>query len=299
MHIGMTEKCVGPESTGATGLMSESRESHQPSTVEDVVVSEEVTLMGQLSGVRAVNVEAFEEEFGHAMEAAITNHDVQVELRRLDRTREQIEQMEERIRTGRKLAPARLAKLYDRLDELRVEEASIQERIDELDQNQEASKAHEKEKVATTTATKVPVPATVPAGKRSAPPEPDSDTDDAVKEEEDGAYEPVEELEEEDVGEDVVCDDYEDDYFNARLNAWTASRPDSEGAYDFESLLSSNPLGEQPIGVGSTVDVDGFRVPRVLWEGLLEYQRDGVQWLLGLFSRRTGGILGDEMVPRW
>lgn len=253
--------------------------------------------MCQLSGVRAVNVEAFEEEFGQAMEAAITNHDVQVELRRLDRTSEQIEQMEDRIRTGRKLAPARLAKLYDRLDELRIEEASIQKRIDELDRSQEASKAHEKEKAPTAKKAPVPTVATVAARKRSAPAVTlsESDTDNTVKEE-DGAYEPAEELEEEDVGEDVVCDDYEDDYFTSRLNAWTTSRTDSEGAYDFESLLSSNPLGEQPIGVGSTVDVDGFRVPCVLWEGLLEYQRTGVQWLLGLFSRRTGGILGDEMV---
>lgn len=268
-----------------------SEEPHPPAVD---VVSEEAALMGQLSGVRAVNVEAFEEEFGHAMEAAIVSHDLQVELRRLDRTREQIEQMEERIRTGRRLAPARLAKLYDRLDELRLEEASIQQRIEELDQSKEASKEHEKEKIPVPRTEKPPQATT---RKRSAPAVTfsESDTEDSGK---DADYvEPDEEVEEaEDVGEDVICDDFDDDYFTGRLNAWISSRPTSEGVYDFESLTSSNPLGEQPIGVGDTVDVDGFKVPRVLWEGLLEYQRAGVQWLLGLFSKRTGGILGDEMV---
>lgn len=256
------------------------------------VVSEEAALMGQLSGVRAVNVEAFEEEFGHAMEAAIASHDVQVEFRRLDRNREQIEQLEGRIRAGKRLAPSRLAKLYDRLDELRQEEASIQQRIDELNQSSEVVKAHEKERVPVRSENK-----TESTGrKRSAPSDVVEFSTSDTEMEDDVHVEPKENVEEEDIGEDVVCDDYDDDYFSGRLSSWTASRFASEGVYDFASLLSASPLGEQPIGVGLTVDVDGFKIPRVLWEGLLEYQRAGVQWLLDLFSKRTGGILGDEMV---
>jgi SNF2 family DNA or RNA helicase len=255
-------------------------------------VSEEAALMGQLSGVRAVNVEKFEAEFGHAMEAAIASHDVQVELRRLDRTREQIEQMEERIRTGRRLAPSRLAKLYDRLDDLRQEEVSILQRIDELDQNKEAVSAHEKETAPARLESRIKST----SKKRSAPSDAIELSASDTEKEDEANGEQIENVEEEDIGEDVVCDDYNDDYFSDRLNSWTASRPAAEGVYSFASLLSAGGLEEKPIEICSTVDIDGFKIPRVLWEGLLEYQRAGVQWLLGLFSRRTGGILGDEMV---
>lgn len=38
-----------------------------------------------------------------------------------------------------------------------------------------------------------------------------------------------------------------------------------------------------------------YRIPRCLWEELFDYQRVGVEWMLGLHRAGHGGILGDEM----
>lgn len=38
-----------------------------------------------------------------------------------------------------------------------------------------------------------------------------------------------------------------------------------------------------------------FTTPKWLFEALLDYQRVGLQWLIGLHHKRVGGILGDEM----
>lgn len=38
-----------------------------------------------------------------------------------------------------------------------------------------------------------------------------------------------------------------------------------------------------------------FKVPRILWKKLFEYQKVSVRWLWELHSRGLGGLLGDEM----
>ena len=39
----------------------------------------------------------------------------------------------------------------------------------------------------------------------------------------------------------------------------------------------------------------GFVLPESLYQNLFPHQRDGVKWLVSLYSNRKGGVLGDDM----
>lgn len=248
--------------------------------------AEETLLMHQLTGVRAVETTALEQEFGAAMSAALAKQDVELEERRLAKTRERMSQLEDRIRESRRLGPARIGKLHDRLDELRAEETSILQRmqdggvsVEELEpvevilprkrqvvEFSDEERADEKETVDIMDAEEY------------------ADEGEAVAETEPGSDEDQTEVE----------DDFRDEYYRKRLRTWMQEN-DTDGTWDLTSLLDGRPLAEQPIAVGPTVELHGLPMPRQLYDRLLGYQQVGVEWLLGLFSRRTGGILGDEM----
>ena len=42
-------------------------------------------------------------------------------------------------------------------------------------------------------------------------------------------------------------------------------------------------------------EVNGLRVPKVIYDQLFKYQKTGLRWLVNLHTNGTGGILGDEM----
>ncbi|PJF16868.1 DNA excision repair protein [Paramicrosporidium saccamoebae] len=89
-------------------------------------------------------------------------------------------------------------------------------------------------------------------------------------------------------------DDGNEAFFQSRLKRWI----DEFGGEVDLSILQKD-LEEQASGLTFpalvNTDVPGFKVPSMVWERLLDYQRDGVQWLLNLYRQEVGGILGDEM----
>lgn len=42
-------------------------------------------------------------------------------------------------------------------------------------------------------------------------------------------------------------------------------------------------------------NLNGFKIPRNLWEYLFDYQKKGVEWMLNLFEKHKGGVLADDM----
>lgn len=104
--------------------------------------------------------------------------------------------------------------------------------------------------------------------------------------------------------EEYFCDDADEQYFQARLKLWLASLPAAEAQETHISLETfDRPLAEQwsllsfppLVEVGPAGGVGGYRIPAMIWERLLEYQREGVNWMLDLHRQEVGGILGDEM----
>lgn len=273
------------------GLHDEPRTIQNPSNADFLSQDqvEEALLMNQLSGVRAVETTALEQEFGAAMSAALAKQDVELEERRLAKTRERIAQLEDRIRMSRRLGPTRIAKLHDRLDELRAEEAAVLQRIRDGGVCDEGLEE---------------VTVVLPRKRQVVEfSEEESDADKAVEDEElatDGSEEDQVDVEDVEVGSDVdeadeeIEDDFRDEHYRKRLENWKRDN-DSDGTWDLTALLDGSPLSEQPISVGPVEEFHGLLVPRLLYDCLLGYQKTGVEWLLGLFSRRTGGILGDEM----
>lgn len=43
------------------------------------------------------------------------------------------------------------------------------------------------------------------------------------------------------------------------------------------------------------IDLDGLKVPALIWSRLYKFQKTGLKWMWELHSQRCGGILGDEM----
>ena len=49
-------------------------------------------------------------------------------------------------------------------------------------------------------------------------------------------------------------------------------------------------LGEDMAHVG-----DGFHLYKELYDKLYKHQREGILWMWGLYKKKKGGILGDDM----
>ena len=99
------------------------------------------------------------------------------------------------------------------------------------------------------------------------------------------------------VGEaEVFLDDGDRAYYHNRLNGWAAES--SADKRDISTLLDLT-ITEQNsrLNFDDLIDtgVEKYRAPRDVWNRLLDYQREGVKWMLNLYSQKVGGILGDEM----
>lgn len=125
----------------------------------------------------------------------------------------------------------------------------------------------------------------------------------------DGEGEEEEEEEEEEEGEDddddeiggKVGDDLNFNLYRARLGAWgrRMNIPLSETELE-DAMMAPLALQRLPSLIRSTdecvkVGEGGLLVPRSVWDQLLEYQREGLLWMLRLREQGVGGILGDEM----
>lgn len=113
------------------------------------------------------------------------------------------------------------------------------------------------------------------------------------------------EEEEEEEGEEVAGEKFGDDLdatlYGTRLRTWGRRMNPALSETDLEDAMEA-PLARQrlPSLLRSTdecvrVGEGGFLVPRPVWDQLLEYQREGLQWMLRLREQGVGGILGDEM----
>lgn len=156
------------------------------------------------------------------------------------------------------------------------------------------------------------------------------ETEEDSGEEEDEYVEVAEEEEEEEEPMDVASaitgirpptsvDDLDDGNENAyqrRLLEWSLARwrarnkSTSESAEDVVEIdglridrqeLAEEPFLDDPDGPGD-YEIQGYeqstpslRVPRPMWDRLLEYQRAALKWMYTLHQQNAGGILGDEM----
>ena len=247
----------------------------------------EQNFLEHLAGVRAVNIESFEEEFGRKFDAAIVNHEQTMEERRLAKTREQILSLEQRIDEGQgRIGPARLGELYDRLDELKTEESSILERISAFGEAgfKSIERPHSPASTAITSTRPIVYKSTEPVVRKRKISEAAENPDSSDEADSSGEGE-----------DELVLDDFSDAAYKSRLEKWIEASSDL--TIGLSAILEGKSLDDQAIELEDCVDVIGYRCPRILHDQLLNYQKTGIEWLAGLFNKRVGGILGDEMVP--
>lgn len=95
---------------------------------------------------------------------------------------------------------------------------------------------------------------------------------------------------------ETFYDDGDADFYQNRLGRWAAEVSIDEA--DVSTLLDCT-LAEQNAALSfpdlMDTGVSRLRAPRSVWNRLLEYQREGVGWMLDLYRQEVGGILGDEM----
>jgi DNA excision repair protein ERCC-6 len=176
----------------------------------------------------------------------------------------------------------------DRLDELREEERSILERIQENQQDIRTG-SMSKDIFEADDGTSVEEPTIKKSRVELARVEnSESETD----KEFDGDIES-----ESSSGEEEFCDDGKEVFYSNRITKWISSLEEDE-------LVQNINVMEQPLELQYDdlifphlvdTDVDGCKVPEIIWNRLLDYQREGVAWLLDLYRQEVGGILGDEM----
>ena len=69
----------------------------------------------------------------------------------------------------------------------------------------------------------------------------------------------------------------------------------NEGAAGLDSITSISPVVQQD-NVDLILDDGAFQLTGEAAHNLYEHQREGLKWLWSLHKRKTGGILGDDMV---
>lgn len=173
------------------------------------------------------------------------------------------------------LGPARLGKLYDRLEGLKDEEIAILDRIAEGGGDGKGKLKLDLGR------TEVPV---VNERKRPAVASEDEDREGLTAEEE--LLEQQVEYED----REFEQDDYDEPTYKERIEAWLDQNRDC----DLSTIYG--PLAEQDCRFGPLHPVnDQLNCPEQVWTKLLHYQQQGIEWLADLFGRKVGGILGDEM----
>jgi DNA excision repair protein ERCC-6 len=220
---------------------------------------------------RKVDVDAFEADLHARLSDSLHARQLDVERARLERVGVAAERLRARIRVQVErvgnVGSGQVRRLQERLEEILQEEASILQRIGEMEGgdgvgdgvgddvvSQHNDHIQVKESESDQEMVDEPEPKTIKYSESES-----ADSDDSA-ECETATVEPE------------CVDDMLDSVYSAR----TSSLP--------------------PLPSIETITMyNNFKVPRSLHDRLFSYQQEGLQWLLKLYAQRAGGILGDEM----
>lgn len=196
--------------------------------------------------------------------------------------------MEERIAKSA-ASTSRIAKLFERLDELKEEEAQLLELVQEAQNNftsrtksntegilnilndESDFEVDEKEKEVTSLTTSTVT----------------SYTNSELKD----AYEIA--------AHHHITDDFSNVDYGTRIDEWLACEKFADWR-QHRNYFVNRSLQDQISFELTCFDIvllmnGSFIAPKCLWDELFEYQREGVEWMLKLWESDNGGVLGDEM----
>ena len=197
-------------------------------------------------------------------------------------------QLEERIAKSA-ASTSRIAKLFERLDELKEEEGQILELMGDSDtkQNQELNiidsgtestelEDLDDEKGILTT-----------SNTSSIPESPLNYSNSELKD----AYEIA--------AHHHITDDFSNLDFSTRIDEWLGCEKFADWR-QHRNYFINRTLQDQISFELTCFDIvplleGSFRIPKCLWDELFEYQKEGVEWMLKLWNEDKGGVLGDEM----
>jgi DNA excision repair protein ERCC-6 len=196
--------------------------------------------------------------------------------------------LEERIAKSA-ASTSRIAKLFERLDELKEEEAQLLELVQEAQNNftsrtksntegilnilndESDFEVDEKEKEVTSLTTSTVT----------------SYTNSELKD----AYEIA--------AHHHITDDFSNVDYGTRIDEWLACEKFADWR-QHRNYFVNRSLQDQISFELTCFDIvllmnGSFIAPKCLWDELFEYQREGVEWMLKLWEGDNGGVLGDEM----
>jgi DNA excision repair protein ERCC-6 len=196
--------------------------------------------------------------------------------------------LEERIAKSA-ASTSRIAKLFERLDELKEEEAQLLELVQEAQNNftsrtksntegilnilndESDFEVDEKEKEVTSLTTSTVT----------------SYTNSELKD----AYEIA--------AHHHITDDFSNVDYGTRIDEWLACEKFADWR-QHRNYFVNRSLQDQISFELTCFDIvllmnGSFIAPKCLWDELFEYQREGVEWMLKLWESDNGGVLGDEM----
>ena len=231
-------------------------------------------------GVHAHSVPHLESAFEAQAEHAILAHDTALRRSRLERVRQGIRDLEQRIDKSK--SSTRLDKLLTRLEEAQEEERALLTLMNGEERERMPKMATESPQV-------MPFLASLPS-KRTLEPVVIAQASDQKGE--DVEMESSSESEEEDAE-----DDANDVAYRARSKEW-CMKNNLPVEYFLKGLHSQCIEAEQAFHAFDLVPImrDKYYLESRLWnEEMLPYQREGTNWLLENHSKGEGGILADEM----
>jgi DNA excision repair protein ERCC-6 len=196
--------------------------------------------------------------------------------------------LEERIAKSA-ASTSRIAKLFERLDELKEEEAQLLELVQEAQNNftsrtksntegilnilndESDFEVDEKEKEVTSLTTSTVT----------------SYTNSELKD----AYEIA--------AHHHITDDFSNVDYGTRIDEWLSCEKFADWR-QHRNYFVNRSLQDQVSFELTCFDIvllmnGSFIAPKCLWDELFEYQREGVEWMLKLWESDNGGVLGDEM----
>jgi DNA excision repair protein ERCC-6 len=102
--------------------------------------------------------------------------------------------------------------------------------------------------------------------------------------------------------DDYIDDDNDEDYDDGEGSDSTRSRkrrkkskhesfPDDIDDHEYNERVEAFAA----VNLGKDIDLEGLKVPELVYDKLYDYQRTCVKWLWQLYQQQAGGILGDEM----
>ena len=193
--------------------------------------------------------------------------------------------MEERIAKSA-ASTSRIAKLFERLDELKEEEAQI---LKLLGDSTEQSQSNQVLNIfdSETEIDEKEILISPKYCALSVPESPVNYTNSELKD----AYEIA--------AHHHITDDYSSLDFSTRIDEWLGCEKFSDWRQHRNYFINRN-LHDQISFELTCFDIvplleGSFRIPKCLWDELFEYQREGVDWMLKLWNEDKGGVLGDEM----